>query len=98
MARSTDARASLFQHVGTCDARQFAKIINPAPINAGTITRRNAMTESSKEGVNPDTKDTIDRKLDELNVSKTESGNDQKQKLDTKGSTSSSKNIDEEND
>ena len=41
------------------------------------------MTESSKEGVNPDIKDTIDRKLDELNVSKTEAGKDQKQKPDT---------------
>jgi hypothetical protein len=70
MVRSVDARASLFGRVGTCDARQFAKIINPAPVNAGAITRRIAMTESSKEGVNPDTKDTIDRKLDELNVSK----------------------------
>jgi hypothetical protein len=56
------------------------------------------MTESSKEGVNPDIKDTIDRKLDELNASKTEAGKDQKQKPDTEGSTSSSKNLDEEND
>jgi hypothetical protein len=56
------------------------------------------MTESSKEGVDSDTKDTIDRKLDELNVSKTEAGKDQKQKPDTEGSTSSSKNLDEESD
>ncbi|MDR5822530.1 hypothetical protein [Caballeronia sp. LZ043] len=56
------------------------------------------MTASSNEGVSPDAKDTIDRKLDELNVSKTESGKDQTQKPDTEGSTSSSKNLDDEDD
>lgn len=40
----------------------------------------------------------IDRKLDELDVSRTSSGKDQTAKPDTEGSNSSSKNLDEQND
>jgi len=57
-----------------------------------------ATTDSTKQNVSPSTKDTIDRKLDELKVTKTESGKDEKTKPDTEGSNSSSKNLDEEND
>lgn len=41
-------------------------------------------------------KDKIDRKLDELDVSTTETGKDQTAKPDTEGSNSSSKNLDEQ--
>jgi hypothetical protein len=51
---------------------------------------------AAKRKLKPETKDTIDQKLDELNVSKTESGKDQTSKPDTEGSNSSSKNPDEE--
>jgi hypothetical protein len=40
----------------------------------------------------------IDRKLDELDVSTTSSGNDQTAKPDTEGSNSSSKNLGEQDD
>ncbi|RZF26624.1 hypothetical protein EVC45_26730 [Paraburkholderia sp. UYCP14C] len=40
----------------------------------------------------------IDRALDELDVSTTESGKDQTAKPDTEGSNSSSKNLDEQGD
>lgn len=43
-------------------------------------------------------KDIIDKKLEELNVSKTSSGKDQTGKPDTEGSNSSSKNLDEQDD
>lgn len=57
-----------------------------------------ATTDSTKQNVSPSTKDTINRKLDELKVTKTESGKDETTKPDTEGSNSSSKNLDEEND
>ncbi|WP_255504274.1 hypothetical protein [Caballeronia sp. EK] len=40
----------------------------------------------------------MDRKLDELDVSTTESGKDQSSKPDTKGSNSSSKKLDQQSD
>jgi hypothetical protein len=40
----------------------------------------------------------MDKTLDELNVSTTESGKDQSRKPDTEESNSSSKNLDEQND
>ena len=40
----------------------------------------------------------IDKKLDELEVSKTSTGKDQTAKPDTEGSNSSSKNLDEQDD
>ena len=40
----------------------------------------------------------IDRSLDELKVSTTESGKDQTDRPDTEGSNSSSKNLDEQGD
>ncbi len=40
----------------------------------------------------------IDRVLDELDVSTTRSGKDQSAKPDTEGSTSSSKNVDEQDE
>jgi len=40
----------------------------------------------------------IDRMLDDLDVSTTESGKDQTNKPDTEGSNSSSKNLDEQKD
>ncbi|MEA3124374.1 MAG: hypothetical protein QOD67_1393 [Caballeronia sp.] len=43
-------------------------------------------------------KEKIDKKLDELGVSKTSSGKDQTAKPDTEGSNSSSKNLDEQED
>jgi len=41
-------------------------------------------------------KEKIDRKLDELDVSSTDTGEDQTHKPDTEGSNSSSKNLDEQ--
>ncbi|WP_370653516.1 serine protease [Caballeronia sp. Lep1P3] len=43
-------------------------------------------------------KEKIDKTLDELNVSTTDSGKDQSRKSDTEGSNSSSKNLDEQSD
>ena len=43
-------------------------------------------------------KEKIDKTLDQLNVTTTESGKDQSRKPDTEGSNSSSKNLDEQND
>jgi len=43
-------------------------------------------------------KEKIDRMLDDLDVSTTESGKDQTNKPDTEGSNSSSKNLDEQKD
>jgi hypothetical protein len=43
-------------------------------------------------------KETIDRELAELHVSTTASGKDQSQKPDTEGSSSSSKNLDDQDD
>ncbi|MDR5784552.1 hypothetical protein QCE63_34690 [Caballeronia sp. LZ065] len=43
-------------------------------------------------------KEKIDRKLDELHVSTTDSGRDQSHDEDTEGSTSSSKNLDKQSE
>ncbi|WP_250494995.1 hypothetical protein [Caballeronia sp. GAWG1-1] len=53
--------------------------------------------EGNKQ-LDPGTKEIIDKKLEELNVSKTSSGKDQTCKPDTEGSSSSSKNLDEQDD
>ncbi|AQH05199.1 hypothetical protein A9R05_40055 (plasmid) [Burkholderia sp. KK1] len=64
---------------------------------------RQSTTEPNKDRVAQDAldrgdKEKIDKTLDELNVSTTESGKDQSRKPDTEGSNSSSKNLDEQND
>jgi hypothetical protein len=64
---------------------------NRAPTPDAPLVGKSAQKELSQG-----TKDVIDKKLDELNVSKTESGKDQTAKPDTEGSNSSSKNLDEE--
>ncbi|MDR5747858.1 hypothetical protein QCE73_32225 [Caballeronia sp. LZ029] len=87
-------------------ARRRVRAGTPHAATAGTrafaLSKRTgadmATTDSTKQNVSPSTKDTIDRKLDELKVTKTESGKDETTKPDTEGSNSSSKNLDEEND
>ncbi|WP_082852679.1 hypothetical protein [Caballeronia fortuita] len=51
----------------------------------------------AREALDRGDKEKIDKKLDELDVSTTESGKDQTSKPDTEGSNSSSKNLDEQN-
>ncbi|WP_244173605.1 hypothetical protein [Caballeronia temeraria] len=52
----------------------------------------------AREALDRGDKEKIDKKLDELDVSTTESGEDQSSKPDTEGSNSSSKNLDEQSD
>lgn len=52
--------------------------------------------EATQEALDRGDSEKIDRVLDELNVSTTESGKDQTGKSDTEGSNSSSKNLDEQ--
>jgi hypothetical protein len=54
--------------------------------------------DDARKALDEGDKKKIDETLDDLNVSKTESGKDQSSKPDTEGSNSSSKNLDEEND
>ncbi len=54
--------------------------------------------EEAKRELDQGDKEKIDKKLDELEVSKTSSGKDQTVKSDTEGSNSSSKNLDEQDD
>lgn len=68
---------------------------------AGFAYGMNQKPLSDDEGnkqLDPGTKEIIDKKLEELNVSKTSSGKDQTGKPDTEGSNSSSKNLDEQDD
>ncbi|WOD14352.1 hypothetical protein [Paraburkholderia kirstenboschensis] len=69
----------------------------PQSGDAGTadgLTSDEAAQRALDEGDN----EKIDRVLDELDVSTTESGKDQTSKPDTEGSTSSSKDLDEQNE
>jgi hypothetical protein len=52
--------------------------------------------ESAQRALDGGDHEKIDRVLDELHVSTTESGKDQSAKPDTEGSNSSSKNLDEQ--
>ncbi|SDR54033.1 hypothetical protein SAMN05443245_7336 [Paraburkholderia fungorum] len=61
-----------------------------APNSVSDDSARRALEEGDSEK--------IDRTLEELNVSTTESGKDQSAKPDTEGSNSSSKNLDEQSD
>ncbi|WP_051377442.1 hypothetical protein [Paraburkholderia dilworthii] len=61
---------------------------------ADELTSEQAAQRALDEGDNKK----IDRTLDELDVSTTESGKDQTSKPDTEGSNSSSKNLDEQNE
>lgn len=54
--------------------------------------------EAAQRALDEGDHEKIDRTLDELNVSTTESGRDQSAKPDTEGSNSSSKNLDEQGD
>lgn len=54
--------------------------------------------EAAQEALDRGGSEKIDRVLDELDVSTTESGEDQTMKSDTEGSNSSSKNLDEQNE
>jgi hypothetical protein len=54
--------------------------------------------EAAKRALDQGDNAKIDRALDELDVSTTESGKDQSAKPDTEGSNSSSKNLDEQGD
>ncbi|GJH12754.1 hypothetical protein CBA19CS11_27970 [Caballeronia novacaledonica] len=64
--------------------------------SAATPDDSTPVGESAPKELSQGTKDVIDKKLEELKVSKTESGKDQSSKPDTEGSNSSSKNLDEE--
>ena len=54
--------------------------------------------ESAQRALDGGDHQKIDRALDELDVSTTDSGKDQSAKPDTEGSNSSSKNLDEQGD
>lgn len=54
--------------------------------------------EAAQDALDRGNKEEIDKTLDELNVSTTESGKDQSREPDTEGANSSSKNLDEQND
>jgi hypothetical protein len=54
--------------------------------------------EAARRGLDEGNDEKIDRTLDDLDVSTTESGTDQSSKPDTEGSNSSSKNLDEQGD
>lgn len=65
--------------------------------------RSNAAAEqekdrSARDALEAGDKEKIDKTLDDLHVSTTDSGKDQTSKPDTEGSTSSSKNLDEQGD
>ncbi|KXV03229.1 hypothetical protein CR51_18790 [Caballeronia megalochromosomata] len=74
--------------------------MNPQENNSAISTDKREKDSSSaaREALDQGDKQKIDRKLDELDVSTTESGKDQSSKPDTEGSNSSSKNLDEQSD
>lgn len=62
------------------------------------MTEKQVSDEEAQRHLDEGDSEKIDRKLDELDVSKTSSGNNQTAKPDTEGSNSSSKNLDEQDD
>ena len=77
--------------------------MNGASDQEGRSERDAKPTEQNKDRAAQDAldrgdKEKIDKTLDELKVSTTDSGKDQSRKSDTEGSNSSSKNLDEQSD
>jgi hypothetical protein len=72
--------------------------MNQPENNAANAEDEREKDRAAREALDRGDKEKIDKKLDELDVSTTESGKDQSSKPDTKGSNSSSKNLDEQSD
>jgi hypothetical protein len=66
--------------------------------DTGGADREPTSDEDAQRALDGGDREKIDRTLDELDVSTTESGKDQTAKTDTEGSNSSSKNLDEQGD
>jgi hypothetical protein len=62
------------------------------------MTGKPLSDEEAQRRLDKEDKEKIDKKLDELEVSKTSTGNDQTTEPDTEGSNSSSKKLDEQDD
>jgi hypothetical protein len=72
--------------------------MNQPENNAANADDERQKDHAAREALDRGDKEKIDKKLDELDVSTTESGKDQSSKPDTEGSNSSSKNLDEQSD
>ncbi|MDR5794678.1 hypothetical protein QCE49_14980 [Caballeronia sp. LZ008] len=72
--------------------------MNQPENNAANAEDEREKDRAAREALDRGDKEKIDKKLDELDVSRTESGKDQSSKPDTEGSNSSSKNLDEQSD
>jgi len=72
--------------------------MNQPENNAANAEDEREKDRAAREALDRGDKEKIDKKLDELDVSTTESGKDQSSKPDTEGSNSSSKNLDEQSD
>lgn len=72
--------------------------MNQPENNAANAEDEREKDRAAREALDRGDKEKIDKKLDELDVSRTESGKDRSSKPDTEGSNSSSKNLDEQSD
>ncbi len=72
--------------------------MNQPENNAANAEDEREKDRAAREALDRGDKEKIDKKLDDLGVSRTESGKDQSSKPDTEGSNSSSKNLDEQGD
>lgn len=87
-ASGNDSKSGSGHEKSASDENSFERRTHDRPVS----------NEEAQEALDRGDSEKIDRVLDELHVSTTESGKDQSGKPDTEGSNSSSKNLHEQND